>query len=229
VAGERLRFPDRESARTALAALAAEPGNREVLREAAQQAGGGAPSGFGGRPDEGAWAPLTEALARGGLTLVRLIDHRVGPVPITTTGKLTLSDASWGETAGIYPARENLDRPDRWDPIKLADLLRARAALADVAVRNRELRRAHPGPGAADQLLRPYHCIENFPARDHVIDDEVRWFHVSASPRTPVSHPAAAQTVIAVTYGPFYNRGSGDAEQGQCYLHFYRRDASGAR
>lgn len=224
VAGERLHVPDREAARALVASLAAEPGNREVLRAAAQHAGGGVPSGFGGRPDEDAWAPLTEALARGSLELARLIDHPISPTPITTTGKLTLSEASWGETSGLCPTRDNLHRPDRWDPVKLCDLLRARAAVTDVANRNRDVRRARPGPGHLDQLMRPYHCLENFPARDREIDEGVRWFHLSSNPRAPVSHPGTAQTVIARTYGPFHDLGGGP-QQGDCYLHFYRLEA----
>jgi len=225
--GERIPFPDRPSARALLAALAAEPGNREVLRAAAAHAG--VPAGFGGRPDEDAWAPLTEGLALGSLELVRLIDHPISPTPITTTGKLTLSEVSWGETSGIYPSSANLYRPDRWDPSKLGDLLRARAAVTNVATRNPDVRRAKPGPGHIDQLMRPYHCTENFPARDHAIDDEVRWFYLSSNPRTPSSHPGTSQTVIAISYGPFFNIGGGDVEHGDCYLHFYRLAAGAAR
>jgi hypothetical protein len=219
--GEHLSFPDRERARVFLSQLAAEPGNREILRAAGKRAGG-VPAGFGGRPDEDEWAPLTEALARHALEVVRLIDHTVSPCEVTTTGKLTLSEVSWGETAGLYPSSLHLYQPDRWDPAKLFDLLKARAALTDVATRNHQVRRATPSGGSIDQLMRPYHCIENFPARDPEIDTYVDWFYLSSEPHTPVSHPGTSGTIIAKSYGPFHNTGGGDAGRGECYLHFYK-------
>ena len=219
--GEHLSFPDRERARLFLAQLAAEPGNREILRAAAKHAGG-VPSGFGGRPDEGEWAPLTEALARHSLEVVRLIVHPVAPIEIITTGTLTLSEVSWGETSGIYPSSLYLYQPDRWDPAKLFDLLKARAAVTNVATRNHDVRRAKPGAGNIDQLMRPYHCTENFPARDAEIDERVKWFFLSSDARSPISHPGTSGTEIARSYGPFFNNGGGDADRGDCYLHFYR-------
>jgi hypothetical protein len=221
VAGEHLSFPDRERARLFLASLAAEPGNREVLRAAVERMRG-VPSGFGGRPDEGEWAPLTEALARHSLEAVRLIVHPISPIEITTTGKLTLSEVSWGETSGIYPSSQNVTKPDRWDAAKLVELLKARSALTDVATRNSHVRKAKPGLGYIDQLMRPYHCLENFPQHDPEIDVDVKWFYLSAALDKPLSHPGTSGTVIVKTYGPFFNAGGGDAEHGDCYLHFYR-------
>jgi hypothetical protein len=222
VTGEHLKIADREAARSLLAGLAAEPGNREVLRAAVKAIG--VPAGFGGRPDENAWAPLTEGLARGSLELVRLIDHPVAPLEVRTTGKLTLSEVSWGETAGIYPGREHLYQPDRWDQPKLIELLKARSAVTDVATRNHAVRKAKPSGGHIDQMLRPYHCTENFPAKDVAIDGEVKWFYLSSNARTPLSHPGTSGTVIVKTYGPFYNSGGGDVEPGDVYLHFYSLD-----
>lgn len=218
--GERLSFPDREQARVFLAKLTAEPGNREVLRAATEQAG--VPAAFGGRPDEGEWAALTEGLARGTLEVVRFIDHPIGPWEIQTTGTLTLSQVSWGETSGLYPSAQHLYQPDLWDAAKLRDLLKARAAVTDVGRRNPDVRKAQPSPGHINDMMRPYHSVENFPPVDREIDDHVRWFYLSGDAATPTTHPGTSGTVLAKSYGPFFNIGGGDAERGACYLHFYR-------
>lgn len=227
VSGEHLRFPDRELARTFLASLAAEPGNRELLRAARGSVSLAAPKGFGGRPDEDENAPLAEALSRGTIEVVRLLDHPVAPFTIRTTGQLTLSEVSWGETSGIYPTRDHLYKPDKWDQAKLGELLRARAAVTDVAKRNSHVRKAKPGPGNIEQMMRPYHAIENFPVRDVEIDEEVKWFYLSAFPDKPLTHPGASQQmVIAKSYGPFHNIGGGDVPKGEVYLHFYKLAAT---
>lgn len=221
--GERVRFPQRELARTFVTGLLAEPGNREILREATQSTGSGVPKGFGGGPDEGEWAPLVEALSRGSVEVVRILDHPISPVIVRTTGTLTLSEVSWGETSGIYPSRDNLYKPDKWDQEKMALLLRARAAVTDVAKRNSDVRKAKPGPGKIEQMMKPYHCLENFPVLDKEIGAEVCWFYLSPLPDKPVTHPGASRKmVIAKTYGPFFNSGGGDVSRGDVYLHFYR-------
>jgi len=221
--GERVRLPQRELARSFVAGLLAEPGNREILREATQSANGGVPKSFGGRPDENEWAPLVEALSRGSLEVVRILDHPIAPVTVRTTGTLTLSEVSWGETSGIYPSRDNLYKPDRWDQEKLASLLRARAAVTDVAKRNSDVRKAKPGPGAIEQMMKPYHSTENFPVLDKEISAEVCWFYLSPFADKPTPHPGASRPmVIAKTYGAFFNIGGGDVSRGDVYLHFYR-------
>ena len=225
VTGERLRLPQRDLARDLVAQLSAEPQNRELLRSVSAGLGGstGVPKGFGGRPDEGEWAPLVEALSRGSLEVVRLVDHPVSPVIVRTTGTLTLSEVSWGETSGLYPSRDNLYKPDKWDQEKMASLLRARAAVTDVAKRNSDVRKAKPGPGKIEQMMKPYHCLENFPVLDKEIGADVCWFYLSSFPDKPLSHPGASRAMeIAKSYGPFFNSGGGDVSRGDCYLHFYR-------
>lgn len=225
VTGERVRLPQRDLARDFVSGLASEPQNRELLRAitAAQGAGAGVPKGFGGRTDEGEWAPLVEALARGSVEVVRVIDHPVSPVIVRTTGTLTLSEVSWGETSGIYPSRDNLYKPDKWDQEKMAALLRARAAVTDVAKRNSDVRKAKPGPGKIEQMMKPYHCLENFPVLDKEIGAEVCWFYLSSFADKPTTHPGAARKMeIAKSYGPFFNSGGGDVSRGDCWLHFYR-------
>jgi hypothetical protein len=222
-AGERLRFPDRESARAFIASLAAEPGNREWLRAAATGALFlGVPMSFGGRPDEAEGTRLTEGLARGWLEVVRMIDHPISPCTVTTTGTLTLSEVSWGETSGIYPTSGNLYKPDKWNQEKMCELLRARAAVNDVAKRNSHVRKAKPGNGSIEKMMRPYHCTENFPTPDKEIDGEVKWFYLSSYSDKPITHPGASQRMVIVkTYGPFHNIGGGDVAKGDVWLHFY--------
>ncbi len=223
--GERIRLPQRDMARTFVTGLLLEPGNREILKEAtlAAGAGDGVPKTYGGRTDENEWAPLVEALSRGSLEIVRILDHPIAPFTVRTTGTLTLSEVSWGETSGIYPSRDNLYKPDKWDQEKMASLLRARAAVTDVAKRNSDVRKAKPGPGKIEQMMRPYHCTENFPVLDREIGAEVCWFYLSPLADKPITHPGASrQMVIAKTYGPFFNSGGGDVSRGDVYLHFYR-------
>ncbi|MFO0587889.1 MAG: hypothetical protein U0441_10135 [Polyangiaceae bacterium] len=224
LAGERLRFPQRDLARSFVSKLAADTQNRETLREASKLAGETVPKSEGGRPDEGETAPLIDAIARGSVEVVRLIDHPVSPVIVRTTGTLTLSEVSWGETSGIYPSRDNLYRPDKWDQEKLGLLLRARAAVTDVAKRNSDVRKAKPrATDKIEQMMRPYHCTENFPVLDKEIGADVCWFYLSTFADKPTSHPGAARAmVIAKSYGPFYNIGGGDVPRGTVYLHFYK-------
>jgi hypothetical protein len=219
--GEHLTFPDRERARLFLSQLAAEPGNRETLRAASKDLHG-VPGKTGGRPDEDEFAPLSDALARDSMEIVRLIDHTIGRCQITTTGALTLSEVSWGETSSLYPSNTHRYQPDLWDANKLYDLQKARAAITDVGRRNGQVRKAKPSSGNIDQLMRPYHCLENFPTKDAEIDEDVKWFYLSASGSTPTSHPGTTGTTLARSYGPFFNAGGGDASRGDCWLHFYK-------
>jgi hypothetical protein len=221
VVGERLQFHDRDSARAFLAALASQPGNLDALHATAA-ATPGVPSGFGGRPSEGEWTQLGDALARGAVQVVRLLDHPIAPLTVTTTGMLTLSEVSWGETSGLYPTGDNLYKPDKWDQAKMCDLLRARAAVTDVATRNKQVRKAKPGPGRIEQMMRPYHCIENFPQKDVEIDEYVKWFYLSSTADSPLIHPGTSGTGIIKTYGPFHNIGGGDVPRGEVFLHFYK-------
>lgn len=223
LAGERVRFPQRDLARSFVSKLSSDPQNKETLREAVKLAGETVPKSEGGRPDEGESAPLVDAIARGSVEIVRIIDHPVSPITVRTTGTLTLSEVSWGETSGIYPSRENLYRPDKWDQEKMALLLRARAAVTDVAKRNSDVRKAKPSDGKIDQLLKPYHCIENFPVLDKEIGADVCWFYLSTFSDKPTTHPGAARKMeIAKSYGPFFNTGGGDVPKGTVYLHFYK-------
>ena len=156
------------------------------------------------------------------MEIVRLIDHTLGRCQIITTGALTLSEVSWGETSSLYPGGTHRYQPDLWDVNKLFDLQKARAAITDVGRRNAQVRKAKPRQGYIDQLMRPYHCLENFPTKDAEIDEDVRWFYLSASGATPTSHPGTSGTTIAKSYGPFFNAGGGDASRGDCWLHFYK-------
>jgi hypothetical protein len=140
--------------------------------------------------------------------------------PVVGTG--TLSDVSWGETAGLYPSKENRYQPDKWDAAKTCELLAARGAVDIVGGRGERVQRAQPGEGAIEQKLKPYHLKENFPpASAEIADLRVKWFYLSNSINVPV-HPGARNSELVKTYGSFYNNGGGDVPAGATYIHFYR-------
>jgi hypothetical protein len=143
--------------------------------------------------------------------------------PIVDKG--TVNRISWGETSGLYPTSGagSLYKPDQWDQAKLCDLLRARRAVAEVGTRNKAVHSASPGSGAIEQMLKKYHFNENFPALDTEIEDAgVKWFFLSSSSTGPAAHPGATGSMIAKTYGSFYNTGGGDVKKGDTWIHFYK-------
>jgi hypothetical protein len=143
--------------------------------------------------------------------------------PIVDKG--TVNRISWGETSGLYPTSGagSLYKPDQWDQAKLCDLLRARRAVAEVGTRNKAVHSASPGSGAIEQMLKKYHFNENFPALDtEIADAGVKWFFLSSSSTGPAAHPGATGSVIAKTYGSFYNTGGGDVKKGDTWIHFYK-------
>ena len=157
------------------------------------------------------------------LTLVRELVPLLPPCKITIEGAKTLSDVSWGETQGLYPGSRNLYQPDKWDPNNLCVLLRARAAVHDVATRNSRVHRSTRFRNQVERRLRPYHCVENFPQVDAEITPEVKWFYLSKLAHGPDAHPGLEQaSEIAKSYGPFHAVGGGDAGKGMVYIHFYR-------
>jgi hypothetical protein len=143
--------------------------------------------------------------------------------PVVDKG--TVNTISWGETSGLYPTSGpgNLYKPALWDQAKLCDLLRARRAAAEVGKRNKAVHTASPGSGAIEQMLKKYHFNENFPALDtEIADAGVKWFFLSSSSTGPAAHPGATGSVIAKTYGSFYNTGGGDVKKGDTWIHFYK-------
>lgn len=141
--------------------------------------------------------------------------------PVKDTG--TLSEVSWGETSGLYPTKDNLYEPEKWDRPKTCDLLRARAAVRVVGQRNPQVHKGTPGPGAIEQRLKPYHFVENFLALDpEIADAGVKWFFLSPQSDKPDVHPATTGTKRVKTYGSFYNVGGGDVAKGNVYIHFYK-------
>ncbi|AKT42881.1 hypothetical protein [Chondromyces crocatus] len=221
--GERIHFASHHEASAFLSGFLLQTGNVDVLQAAAEDVRGGAPWSARGRLDDDPWAPLADALVSGSIELIQIVDHPVSPCEVRTTGTLTLSEVSWGETAGIYPSNKNLYSPAKWEQEKLCSLLRARAAVDDVAKRNSHVRKAKPSTGNIDQMLKPYHCIENFPDLEAEIDERVQWFYLSSEADKPETHPGAMQRMeIARSYGPFHNVGGGDVAKGDVWLHFYR-------
>jgi len=142
--------------------------------------------------------------------------------PVKSTG--TLSEVSWGETAGLYPTEENKFQPEKWNQAKTCELLEVRGALHAVAQRGESVRKGTPKESdALEQKLKVYHLIENFPALDSAISDtEVKWFFLSPDSDKPAVHPATTGTMRVKTYGSFYNIGGGDVKKGDVYIHFYK-------
>lgn len=145
---------------------------------------------------------------------------------ITTGG--TVSDVSWGETAGLYPTtgKGNLYNPERWDQGLLAELLSARAAIHMIGnERNPAVHRSMPSGNALEQKLAAYHYVENFPGVDAEIagDPAVKYFYLSGNPNA--KHTGIRGGEKVKHYGPFYNVGGGDAGGSSIYLIFYRSDA----
>lgn len=142
-----------------------------------------------------------------------------------------LSKASWGETAGIYPTNSESDiyKLDKWDKDKTCELLKARAAINNVATKNKDVRKGSPNKRIdLEMKLKPYHLIENFPPVDDVINNkDVQWLYLSIRATAPPNHPGAPYTTELVkSYGPFYNDGGGDAPKGMIYILFYKKDTT---
>ena len=141
--------------------------------------------------------------------------------PVQSTG--TLSKVSWGETSGLYPTKNNLYSPDKWDGPKTCELLKLRSAVHEVAKRGEKVHEASPGSGNIEQLLKPYHLVENFPGVDsEIADDKVKWFYLSHL-ESLTEHPTMSTLTSVKTYGSFYNIGGGDVKKGDVYVHFYKK------
>lgn len=142
----------------------------------------------------------------------------------TIKDKGTVSKVSWGETSSIYPTQNNLYKPSKWDQTKTCELLKARAGIQLVSTRNSNVRKASPSNTAIDNILKPYHYIENFPSVDSEISDsKVKWFYISKSANKPTVHPGVKDSKLVKSYGPFYNVGGGDVPKGNVYINFYKK------
>lgn len=141
---------------------------------------------------------------------------------IRTTPPLTLSGVSWGETASLYPHEHDLYKPSKWEVDKVCPLLRARAAIHDIAKRNPRVRKSSRMKDDIEKMMLPYHAVENFPKLDSEITAEVKWFYLSADPSGPVSHPGTTGTETVKVYGPFWNVGGGDVPRGLAWVRCYR-------
>jgi hypothetical protein len=142
--------------------------------------------------------------------------------PVQATG--TLSEVSWGETAGLYPTKDNKYQPEKWDAAKTCELLKARGAVHAVGQRGESVHTGTPKASEPlEQKLKIYHFVENFPSLDSEIADVgVKWFYLSPQPDKPEVHPATTGTERVKSYGSFYNVGGGDVKRGDTYIHFYR-------
>jgi RHS repeat-associated protein len=154
-------------------------------------------------------------------------------VKINADNKGNISQASWGETQGVYPtknttnptAKERYD-PSNWDASKTKDLLEARANIDFIAEnRNDHLRKDNPDLN--DPLIKELassHLKDNFPEVAPEIKDnkDVKFFFLSAdkdAKHTGIG-PGWDQKIVK-SYGPFYNIGGGDVPKGAMYINFY--------
>ncbi|MDC3960496.1 hypothetical protein [Polyangium jinanense] len=173
---------------------------------------------------------LVRALQRGTLKIAELPIHPTTSLEIKKTGKLTLSEVSWGETAGIYPTKTSKPteqekyNPAQWDDAKLLSLMKARAAIHDVAKRNSQVRK-NSNFSKFTNFLKPYHCIENFPPLDPEITQDVKWFYISSKEKEPSVHPGTSGTELVKSYGEFYCNGGGDVKKGAAYILFYKKSS----
>lgn len=168
-------------------------------------------------------------LQRAGFGEVRVAEARLeeeerirGGCPVEDKG--TLSEVSWGETAGLYPTEDNKFQPEKWDRAKTCELLRARGAVHVVGQRGESVHKDTLNPSdPIHQKLKVYHFTENFLSLDpEIADPGVKWFFLSTSPNEPEVHPGTTGTERVKTYGSFYNIGGGDVAKGPVYLLFYR-------
>lgn len=139
--------------------------------------------------------------------------------------KGTLSDVSFGETRGLYPADRVEYDPALWDAGRVRELLAARAAVHAVGGRGESVKRGTPPKdNPLEQLLATYHLVENFPPVDAVIaDPAVKWLYLAKDPELK-KHKGLIQPHVRVkSYGPFYNAGGGDVPRGSgVYVHFFK-------
>lgn len=142
----------------------------------------------------------------------------------TIVQKGILSTVSWGETSGIYPTKDNKYDPSKWDATKLAELLKARSAIHEVAKRGQKVHTASPNDkDPIESKLKPYHLIENFPTVDtEIADADVKWFYLSHLAELK-THPTMPTLIWVKSYGAFYNNGGGDVKKGDVYIHFYKK------
>jgi len=152
----------------------------------------------------------------------------VVPVPLVTEqNKTNISTVSWGETSGIFPTKDNLYNPAKWDKEKLKELQKARAGIIEVEKRNSDVNNA--SPNMADPLtkkLAAFHLKDNIPEADPEIknDADVTFFYLAstADTKTPSISTKYYDQKTVKAYGPFYNAGGGDAKKGDIFIIFYK-------
>lgn len=136
----------------------------------------------------------------------------------------TISEASWGETSGLYPSSYNKFNPEKWDIEKTNELLKARAAIDYISKnRNSHLRKSFPRVNdVLEKRLALFHLTENFPEVDIEIknNSKVKWFYLGSTRNAIHTGLNSTQKIVKV-YGPFYNVGGGDVKVGDTYLIFY--------
>jgi hypothetical protein len=182
------------------------------------------------RLSEGGLIPPSEHRAKGVVQRVGFGDLKAHEAeleriqegcPVKSEG--TLSEVSWGETSGLYPSKENIYAPEKWDAPKKCELLRLRGAIHAVGQRGNKVHTGTPGKDPFEQKLKPFHLVENFLLLDpEIANEEVKWFYLSNQADLP-THPTMSSLVWVKKYGPFHNVGGGDVPKGDVYVHFYKQ------
>ncbi len=167
---------------------------------------------------------------------VYYVEEKQNFVSLSDKNVQNIANVSWGETQGIYPTKntsnpssKELFNPSKWDPEKLDELLKARAAIQLIGTeRNTQVRKDDINiKDNIEKILGTYHLKDNFPAVDPEIknDPDVKFFFLAKENDT--KHSAIKtengwNQSIVKSYGPFYNIGGGDADAGEIYINFYK-------
>jgi hypothetical protein len=146
---------------------------------------------------------------------------------VNNTNSSKISQVSWGETKGMYPTKDNLYNPAKWDSDKTLELLKCRAAFHLVVTRGEKHHTGLPNlNNNIEARLAPYHLTSNFPEVDSEIKDEgVKWFFLAS--KAGAKHTALNDTQVLVkSYGPLWSNGGGDNADtkapGYYYWMFYK-------
>lgn len=161
------------------------------------------------------------------------LNRKISIIGVSEENNDRVSDVSWGETQGIYPTKtmkpseKELLNPAEWDAEKTEQLMEARANIDFIY--NERNPAAHTDKvnlnDKAEKKLAPYHLKDNFPSVAPEIknDENAKFFYLANKPdatHTGISSKYWDQKIVK-SYGPFYNRGGGDAPKGEIYIIFY--------
>jgi hypothetical protein len=164
-----------------------------------------------------------------------LIDQS-GTCPFSTEASTipkVFSKVAWGETQGLYPTKtmnpteSEIYNPSKWDPGKLKELQKARAAIDFIYnFRNHVAHKSTPDmSNPLVKRISKYCYKDEFPDVDAEIknNSNVKWFYLgpTSTYMTNSIDQGSWNATIVKYYGPFYNVGGGDAQGKSIYILFY--------